>query len=146
MKTLLLILSFAAGLTLVVLAAESSAGPRGKLRHVVAFKVKDGTSTEKIKEVEDAFRDGFLKVLVSTTTLAMGVNLPADSVVIADHERWDPRNRINRNIDIAEYKNCAGRAGRLGQSQRGQSYLLVDEQGFAGGVANHFFISGFMSL
>ncbi len=57
MKTLLLILSFAAGLTLVVLAAESSAGPKGKLRHVVAFKFKDGTSTEKIKEVEDAFRD-----------------------------------------------------------------------------------------
>jgi len=97
-----------------------------------------GLSLEERLFVEDAFRDGFLKVLVSTTTLAMGVNLPADFVVIADHKRWDPRNRINRNIDIAEYKNCAGRAGRLGQSQRGQSYLLVDEEGFAGGVANHF--------
>src|ERR1700752_2779152 len=97
-----------------------------------------GLSLDERLLVEDAFRDGFLKVLVSTTTLAMGVNLPADSVVIADHERWDPRNRINRNIDIAEYKNCAGRAGRLGQSRRGRSYLLVDEKGFAGGVANHF--------
>jgi helicase len=97
-----------------------------------------GLSLEERLLVEDAFRDGFLKVLISTTTLAMGVNLPADSVVIADYERWDPSNRINRNIDIAEYKNCAGRAGRLGQSQRGQSYLLVDEKGFAGGVANHF--------
>ena len=57
MKTLLLLLSFAAGLTFVVLAAESSAGARAKLRHVVAFKFKDGTSAEKIKEVENSFRD-----------------------------------------------------------------------------------------
>lgn len=57
MKALLLILLFTAGLTLVVLAAESFSGARGKLRHVVAFKFKEGTPTEKIKEVENAFRD-----------------------------------------------------------------------------------------
>jgi helicase len=107
------------------------------IRRGVAYH-NAGLSLEERLLVEDAFRDGHLRVLVSTTTLAMGVNLPADSVVIADHARWDPRNRINRNIDIAEYKNCAGRAGRLGHSERGQSYLLIDEQGFADGVASHY--------
>ena len=55
MKTLVLILSVALGLALVVIGAEKSTN--AKLRHVVAFKFKDGTSTEKIKEVEVAFGD-----------------------------------------------------------------------------------------
>ena len=57
MKAPLLILSVALGLTLVVFAAEKSSNAEGKLRHVVAFKFKEGTAREKIKEVEDAFRD-----------------------------------------------------------------------------------------
>jgi hypothetical protein len=57
MKTLVLILSVTLGLTLFVIAAETSTGAKAKLRHVVAFKFKDGTSAEQIKQVEDAFRD-----------------------------------------------------------------------------------------
>ena len=57
MKAPLLILSVALGLTLVVFAAEKASNAEGKLRHVVAFKFKEGTAREKIKEVEDAFRD-----------------------------------------------------------------------------------------
>jgi hypothetical protein len=56
MKTLALI--FSVGLALVifgVLGAESAA--KGQLRHVVAFKFKEGTTQEQIKQVEDAFRD-----------------------------------------------------------------------------------------
>ena len=40
-------------MTISTSAADSSA----KLRHVVAFKFKDGTTKEQIKQVEDAFRD-----------------------------------------------------------------------------------------
>ena len=41
-----------------VFAADSEAKKPnlGKLRHVVLFKFKEGTSPEKIKEIEDAFR------------------------------------------------------------------------------------------
>lgn len=35
--------------------AASSAGKKGRLRHVVAFKFKDGTLAADIKRVEDAF-------------------------------------------------------------------------------------------
>jgi helicase len=50
----------------------------------------------------------------------MGVNTPAEAVVIAglDHPGKIP-------YAIAEYKNIAGRAGRLGLSSRGASYLIA---------------------
>ena len=57
MKTLVLILSVTLGLALVVIAAETSAGAKAKLRHVVAFKFKQTATREQIKQVEDAFRD-----------------------------------------------------------------------------------------
>ena len=57
MKTLVLILSVTLGLALLVIAAETSAGGKAKLRHVVAFKFKQSATQEQIQQVEDAFRD-----------------------------------------------------------------------------------------
>ncbi|SRR6266540_5071756 len=59
MKTLALLLCTTVALALApaVSAAEKSSKAKGKLRHVVAFKFKDGTTREQIKKVEDAFRD-----------------------------------------------------------------------------------------
>ena len=75
--------------------------------------------------VEGLFREGYLRVLVSTTTLAMGVNLPSDFVIIKDIERWDPGQRARVALPTAEYKNAAGRAGRLGTRSEGRSLLLA---------------------
>jgi hypothetical protein len=54
-----------------------------------------------------------LRVIAATTTLAMGVNTPAEAVVIVGlmHPRDQP-------YPVAEYKNIVGWAGRLGQGQR----------------------------
>ena len=57
MKTLVLILSATLGLALLVIAAETSPSAKAKLRHVVAFKFKEGTTHEQINEVVEAFRD-----------------------------------------------------------------------------------------
>ena len=57
MKTLVLMFTLALGLVCGAAAAEKTEKPTGKLRHVVAFKFKDGTTKEQIKQVEDAFRD-----------------------------------------------------------------------------------------
>ncbi|SRR6266536_2535633 len=58
MKTLALLLSLIVlSAALSLLAAERSAESNGKLRHVVAFKFKEGTTRDQIKQVEDAFRD-----------------------------------------------------------------------------------------
>ena len=91
----------------------------------VAFHNADLTHGER-KLVEQAFRTGEARVLVSTTTLAMGVNLPTDWVVIADTTRYGGGHL--RDLPIAEYKNAAGRAGRLGQRDAGYATLIADNQ------------------
>jgi helicase len=90
----------------------------------VAFHNADLTFEER-QLVEGAFRDGEVRVLVSTTTLAMGVNLPSDWVVISDTSRF-VSGRV-RDIPVGEYKNAAGRAGRLGQKEAGYSVVLADD-------------------
>ncbi len=101
----------------------------------VAFHNADLTHLER-KVVEGAFRRGDARVLVSTTTLAMGVNLPSDWVVVADTSRFSG-GRL-RDIPIAEYKNAAGRAGRLGHREAGFSVILADDPVQARQLINEF--------
>lgn len=87
----------------------------------VAFHISD-LDTEERLVVEEQFRavPTALKVIAATTTLAMGVNTPAEAVIIAGltHPGDKP-------YSVAEYKNIIGRAGRLGFSQRGTSYVVA---------------------
>lgn len=45
-----------------------------------------GLSFEDRERVEEAYRDGLIRILLSTNTLAMGVNLPAHTVIIKSTE------------------------------------------------------------
>jgi helicase len=68
---------------------------------------------------EAAFRSGRLAVLVATSAVATGVNLPAKVVVIRDDQLGgDPLT-----TDVA--LQMLGRAGRYGQAEFGRGYLLV---------------------
>ena len=58
------------------------------------------------KEVERLLRDNVLKVTISSPTLAQGLNLSATAVVMHSLHRFGER------IDISEFKNVIGRAGR----------------------------------
>jgi helicase len=75
--------------------------------------------------IEEHFRkrDTRLRVIVATTTLAMGVNTPASAVVIVGLEHPGPDGPVP--YSVAEYKNIVGRAGRLGYAERGASYLVT---------------------
>jgi replicative superfamily II helicase len=92
---------------------------RAALHGGVGFHIADLDAVER-EIVEEQFRSGQIKVLSATTTLAMGVNTPAEAVIIAGltHPGDKP-------YSVAEYKNIAGRAGRLGYSQRGMSFLVA---------------------
>jgi len=70
--------------------------------------------------VEMRFRDpdGF-KVLVATATLAQGMNLPADVVIIVGGERYDTKLSKQEKIASHELLNAAGRAGRAGHVAQG---------------------------
>ncbi|MGW0521877.1 DEAD/DEAH box helicase [Crossiella sp. NPDC003009] len=88
----------------------------------VAFHIADLSDQER-QVVERTFRqeDSQLRVLVATTTLAQGVNLPADSVVISElqHPSGIP-------YSVSEYKNMVGRAGRTDRrGLDGTSFILT---------------------
>lgn len=68
-------------------------------------------------------RDGGIHVLVATTTLAAGINTPASTVVLAENEFV---GEDGRPFTVAEYKNMAGRAGRLGYNETGKAIILAD--------------------
>ncbi len=96
---------------------------RRVLSRGVAFHISDLDRDERAV-VEEEFRrnDSGLRVIVATTTLAMGVNTPASAVVIAG--LMHP-GQPSTPYSVAEYKNMVGRAGRLGLAEKGQSFLIA---------------------
>ncbi len=89
-----------------------------------AFHTSDLTREEK-QIVERAFRDPAtpVRVLTATTGVAAGINTPASTVVLAEHEFL---GEDGRPFSVAEVKNMGGRAGRLGYNERGTSIILAD--------------------
>jgi superfamily II DNA/RNA helicase len=67
-------------------------------------------------------RDG-INALFATSTLAQGMNLPSDIVLIAGDSRWDVEGDKMKQLDAHELLNAAGRAGRAGEG--GQGFVLV---------------------
>jgi len=98
------------------------------LNQGVAFHNAD-LSPEERRVVEAAFRAGEIKVMVSTSTLAQGLNLPAQNVfVTTDKWRYDSRFGMPWKTPIlrGEYENMGGRAGRYGGgADFGRSILIA---------------------
>ncbi len=76
------------------------------------------------KLVEDAFRENRIKLLASTTTLAMGLNLPSRRVIIRDWWRYEPGEGM-QSIPAIEVKQMAGRAGRPGYDRFGEAVMIA---------------------
>ena len=71
-----------------------------------------------LKEVTEVlFAKGLIKVLVATETFAMGVNMPAKSVVFNGFRKHD--GNAFRDLLPGEYTQMAGRAGRRGLDKVG---------------------------
>jgi replicative superfamily II helicase len=78
---------------------------------------------EQRSAVETSFRNpgGKLRVLVSTSTLAAGINTPASYVIIVEHAYpWE-----DRTYSVGEVQNMAGRAGRLGFQETGTAIMTA---------------------
>ena len=79
-----------------------------------------GLSVEERTFVEDAFRDRTIRILFCTTTLAAGINLPANIVIIFS------LNTGASAISASQYNQMCGRAGRPGYiSGNSEAYLLA---------------------
>ncbi|MGI0004168.1 MAG: DEAD/DEAH box helicase, partial [Candidatus Nitrosotenuis sp.] len=74
--------------------------------------------------IETEFRNGKIKLLASTPTLAAGVNLPARRVVISNIARYDVKSASNKPISILEYKQLCGRAGRPQYDKFGEAVIV----------------------
>ena len=86
-----------------------------------------GLEANERAEAEAAFQDGKALVLCATTTLAMGVNMPAREVIIYDTQRPDGNGNFVP-MPKRELIQMAGRAGRPGFDDRGTVTLLVHEK------------------
>ncbi len=76
--------------------------------------------------IETKFREGTVKVICSTPTLAMGLDLPAFRVVIRDLKRYTDRGMAD--IPVLEYHQMAGRAGRPGMEDWGEAIILAENE------------------
>ncbi|KAI4382083.1 hypothetical protein MLD38_008089 [Melastoma candidum] len=76
--------------------------------------------------VELLFQEGLVKALFATETFAMGLNMPAKTVVFTSVKKWDGDS--HRYIGSGEYIQMSGRAGRRGKDERGICIIMVDEQ------------------
>ena len=74
--------------------------------------------------VESEFRNGKIKLLAATPTLAAGVNLPARRVVISSINRYNSKYGGNKPISVLEYKQLCGRAGRPQYDEFGEAIIV----------------------
>lgn len=68
-------------------------------------------------------RDG-VGVLFATSTLAQGMNLPSELVIISGDSRFDPGGDRMKKLEAHELLNAAGRAGRAGEGAQGFVLLV----------------------
>lgn len=80
-----------------------------------------------LKEVvEILFQAGLLKVLFSTETFSMGLNMPARTVVFTDVKKFDGEKL--RYLTGGEYIQMSGRAGRRGLDRVGVVIAMIDTE------------------
>ncbi len=77
--------------------------------------------------IENAFRDGRIKAICATTTLAYGVNLPAHTVVVRDTSRYGGNEGMQK-ISVNEVLQLFGRAGRPKYDKEGRALLIAKSE------------------
>jgi len=78
--------------------------------------------------IEDLFALGLIRVLYTTETFAVGINMPAKTVCFQSLRKFDGANF--RFLNSKEYFQIAGRAGRRGIDNEGFVYAMVDRRDY----------------
>jgi ATP-dependent RNA helicase HelY len=84
--------------------------------------------------VEELFEAGLVRAVFATETLALGINMPARTVVIERLDKWN--GETHADLTPGEYTQLTGRAGRRGIDVEGHAVVLwspgLDPQAVAG--------------
>jgi ATP-dependent RNA helicase HelY len=75
--------------------------------------------------VEELFQEALLKVVFATETLALGINMPARTVVLERLVKWN--GQTHADITPGEYTQLTGRAGRRGIDVEGYAVVLWNQ-------------------
>ncbi|MBV9121177.1 MAG: DEAD/DEAH box helicase [Chloroflexi bacterium] len=95
----------------------------GCLQSAVAFH-HAGVLPELKELVEDLFARGLIRFLFATETFALGVNMPARTVVLSRITKFDGEQ--HRQLTAREFQQMAGRAGRRGKDILGHVVVVAD--------------------
>lgn len=96
-----------------------------------------GMKRDQREIVERGFRQGAIRVISSTPTLAAGLNLPARRVIIRDYLRFKGGEGMVP-IPVREYRQMAGRAGRPHLDPYGEAILIAKGPEVANGLYEEF--------
>jgi ATP-dependent RNA helicase HelY len=72
--------------------------------------------------VEELFTGGLIRAVFATETLALGVNMPARTVVIEKLDKWNGEHHAE--LSAGEYTQLTGRAGRRGIDVEGHAVVV----------------------
>eukprot|EP01104_Vermistella_antarctica_P009338 TRINITY_DN238_c1_g1_i2.p1 TRINITY_DN238_c1_g1~~TRINITY_DN238_c1_g1_i2.p1 ORF type:complete len:2228 (-),score=554.58 TRINITY_DN238_c1_g1_i2:294-5987(-) len=100
------------------------------LKHTLAFGVgihHAGLSEGDREVVESLFGSNKIQVLVSTSTLAWGVNLPAHLVIVKGTEYFDGKTKRYVDFPITDVLQMMGRAGRPQFDHEGKACIFVHQ-------------------
>lgn len=78
--------------------------------------------------VEDLFADKHLAVLISTATLAWGVNLPAKTVIIKNTQVYSPELGRWTELNMQDLLQMLGRAGRPFFDHEGEGIIITSSE------------------
>ena len=83
--------------------------------------------------IEELFQRGFVKAVFATETLALGINMPAKTVVLEKLTKWNGESHVA--VTPGEYTQLTGRAGRRGIDIDGNAVILWTKDVDSGSVA-----------
>ncbi len=83
--------------------------------------------------VEELFTAGLVKAVFATETLALGINMPARTVVLEKLDKWNGEAHVA--LTPGEYTQLTGRAGRRGIDVEGHAVVLWQQGMDPGAVA-----------
>ena len=82
-----------------------------------------GLTSKQRELIEDNFRNGSIRVICATPTLAYGIDMPAFRVILKDLRRYSQRGMDY--IPVLEYLQMAGRAGRPNFDKKGEAIAIA---------------------